>query len=108
MRFLPLRHIRESRLPTGFASPGSGRNGIPPPASDVTSCKPFRFYFIPERPWGLPFRAFPPERSRTCLQVVTLMPLRKPLPLFSSEVEKRTRGIDRLQSFAPRPGPYLW
>lgn len=61
---------------------------------------------MPERPWGSPFKAYPPGRSRACHQATALMPLRRPLPLFSSEVEKRTRGIDRLQSLALRPEPH--
>jgi hypothetical protein len=72
-----------------------------------SSHEPFRPYFMPERPWGSPFKAFPPGRCRTCFQADALVPLRKPLPLFSSEVEKRTRGVDRLQSFYHLPDPYL-
>lgn len=72
-----------------------------------SSCEPFRPCFMPERPWGSLFKAFPPERCRTCFQADALVPLRKPLPLFSSEVEKRTRGVDRLQSLYHLPDPYL-
>jgi hypothetical protein len=55
---------------------------------------------------GFTLQGVSPERSRTCLQAVALLSLRKPLPSFSSEEEKETRGVDRLQSFAPRPGPF--
>jgi hypothetical protein len=61
---------------------------------------------MPERPWDSPFRAFPPEQCRTCFQAVALVSLQKPLPSFSSEEEKETRGVDRLQSVAHRPDPY--
>lgn len=55
---------------------------------------------------GFTLQGFSPERSRTCFQAVALLSLRKPLPSFSSEEEKETRGVDRLQSFAPRSDPY--
>jgi hypothetical protein len=55
---------------------------------------------------GFTLQGVSPERSRTCLQAHALLSLRKPLPSFSSEEEKETRGVDRLQSFAPRPGPF--
>jgi hypothetical protein len=55
---------------------------------------------------GFTLQGVSPERSRTCLQAHALLSLRKPLPSFSSEEEKETRGVDRLQSFAPRSGPF--
>jgi hypothetical protein len=55
---------------------------------------------------GFTLQGVSPERSRTCFQAAALLSLRKPLPSFSSEEEKETRGVDRLQSFAPRPDPY--
>lgn len=106
LRFRPLRHMQASGLHARVTTPGFSRLGIPPPSGDVASRKPFRPYCMPERPWGFPFKAFPPRRSSTCLQANALMSLREPLPLFSSEVEKRTRGTDRLQSVTPRSDPY--
>lgn len=38
--FGSLRHIQERRLHAGFASPGSGRSGIPPPFSDILPADP--------------------------------------------------------------------
>jgi hypothetical protein len=61
---------------------------------------------MPEHPWGSLFRAFPPTRCRACLQAVALLPLRKPLSSFSSEEEKETRGVARLQGFVHRAGPF--
>jgi hypothetical protein len=55
---------------------------------------------------GFTLQGVSPERSRTCLQAGALLSLRKPLPSFSSEEEKETRGVDRLQSVAPRSDPY--
>lgn len=55
---------------------------------------------------GFTLQGVSPERSCTCFQAAALLSLRKPLPSFSSEEEKETRGVDRLQSFAPRPDPF--
>jgi hypothetical protein len=106
LRFQSLRHIQESRLHAGVASPGYEPLGDSSPLQRRTSCKPFRPCFMPERPWDSPYRAFPPKRCRTCLQAVALVSLRKSLPSFSSEEEKETREVDRLQSVAHRSDPY--
>ena len=55
---------------------------------------------------GFTLQGVSPKQSRTCLQAAALLSLRKPLPSFSSEEEKETRGVDRLQSFTLRSGPF--
>jgi hypothetical protein len=105
--FRSLRHIQESRLHTGFGSPGSSRLGVSHPRERCSSCEPFRPYFMPERPWDSPFRALVPGNGAASVsRRDALTPLRKPLPSFSSEEEKEARGVARPQSFAHHPGPY--
>lgn len=62
---------------------------------------------MPERPWDSPFRALVPGNgAEPVSRSISLAPLRKPLPSFSSEEEKEIRGVARPQSLVHRPGPY--
>lgn len=106
----------EVHTPTAHTGKRATRRGCLPSAPAALGFLPLIATYFPPTlpalfragaPMGFPLQGFLLRgRSMSCLQDLASVPLRKPLPLFSSEVEKRARGVARLQSINLRSDRY--